>query len=62
MLWGHILPYTKDGLVQPKHIRRAELARRRQFLVKVSGIDDSKPCQFECEGTEGFKQVYALAW
>ena len=23
LLWGHILPYPKDGLVQPKHIRRA---------------------------------------
>ena len=21
MLWGHILPYPKDGFVQPKHIR-----------------------------------------
>ena len=23
LLWEHILPYLKDGLVQPKHIRRA---------------------------------------
>ena len=23
LLWGHILPYPKDGLVQPKHILRA---------------------------------------
>ena len=23
LLWGHILPYPKDGLVQPKHLRRA---------------------------------------
>ena len=23
MLWGHILSYPKDGLVQPKHILRA---------------------------------------
>ena len=23
LLWGHILPYLKDGLVQPKHIPRA---------------------------------------
>ena len=30
-------------------------------VSKVSGIDGSKPCHFECEGTEGFKQVYALA-
>ena len=23
LLWGHILPYPKDGLVQPKHILQA---------------------------------------
>ena len=23
LLWGHIRPYPKDGLVQPKHILRA---------------------------------------
>ncbi len=23
LLWGHTLPYPKDGLVQPKHILRA---------------------------------------
>ena len=31
-------------------------------LSKVSWSDDFKPCHFECEWTEGFKQVCALAW
>ena len=30
-------------------------------VSKVSESDGFKPCQFECEGTEGFKQVCALA-
>ena len=29
-------------------------------MSKVSGIDGSKPCYFECEGIEGSGQVYAL--
>ena len=39
VLWGHILPYPKDGLVQPKHIRRAKLTRRRQLLVSYETFD-----------------------
>ena len=42
MLWGHILPYPKDGLVQPKHIRRAELARGRQLLVSYETFDKQR--------------------
>ena len=29
---------------------------------KISGFDVSKPCHFQCEGTEGSKQVCLLAW
>ena len=39
LLWGHILPYPKDGLVQPKHIRRAKLARERPLLVSYETFD-----------------------
>ena len=31
-------------------------------LSKVSESDGFKPCHFECEGTQGFKQVCVLAW
>ena len=31
MLWGHILPYPKDGLSQPKH--------RKQLLVSYETFD-----------------------
>ena len=31
-------------------------------MSEVSWSDDSEPCHLECEGTEGFKQMYALAW
>ena len=35
LLWGHILPYPKDGLVQPKHILRASsLGEDNSFLTR----------------------------
>ena len=40
------------GILTPKDFRP----------IVDSGIDCSKPCHFECEGTEGSKQVCALAW
>ena len=40
LLWGYILPYPKDGLVQRKHIRRARsLARGKQLLVSNETFD-----------------------
>ena len=33
LLWGHILPYTKDGLVQPKHILRASSLGEDNFSL-----------------------------
>ena len=46
-------------LIQPKHILRASSLGEDNLSF---WSDDFKPCQFEREGTEGFKQVYALAW
>ena len=43
------------GILTPKDFRPV-------VDSKVSGPDGFKPCHFECEGTEGSKQVYALAW
>ena len=31
-------------------------------MSKVNWSNGSEPCHFECEGTEGYKQVCALAW
>ena len=31
LLWGHILPYLKDGLVQLKHILRASSLGKDNF-------------------------------
>ena len=33
VLWGHILPYPKDGLVQPKHILRANSLGEDNFSI-----------------------------
>ena len=42
------------GILTPKDFR--------PVVDTDSEIDGFKRCQFECEGTEGFKQVRALAW
>ena len=39
-----------------------ELSSLGDVNILLSGTDDFKPRKFECEATEGFKQVYALAW
>ena len=43
MLWGHILPYPKDGLVQPKHILRASSLGEDNFSLLTRHFTDCKP-------------------
>ena len=43
LLWGHILPYPKDGLVQPKHILRASSFVEDNFSFLTRHLTDCKP-------------------
>ena len=40
MLWGHILPYPKDGLVQPKHILWASSLGEDNFWFLTRHLSD----------------------
>ena len=51
------VPCVRPSASLPRRISGPE-----STVSKVDGIDGSKPCHFECEGIEGFKQVYTLAW
>ena len=44
MLWGHILPYPKDGLVQPKHILRdSSPGKTTSHFLRYIWQTDCKP-------------------
>ena len=43
VVWGHILPYPKDGLVQSKHILRASSLGENNFLFLTRHLTDCKP-------------------
>ena len=53
---------SSGSLRQAVGILTPEDFRPVSTVSKVSGPDSFKPCHFECDGTEEFKQVYALAW
>ena len=45
LLWGHILPYPKDGLVQPKHILLASSLGEYNFSFLTRHLTDRQQAE-----------------